>query len=52
MIWVLATNSNVLIPISLQPDVVSLWFLKLWILSDSFSKSEILKVKPSGCKNM
>ena len=27
--WVLATNSNFLIPISLQPDGVNLWYFKL-----------------------
>ena len=32
--WVLATNSNFLIPLSLQPDVVDLWFLNLYILWD------------------
>ena len=29
MNWVFATNSNLLIPISLQPDVVNLWYFKL-----------------------
>ena len=41
MKWVFATNSNVLIPISLQPDVVDLWYFILWILLDKKSKFEI-----------
>ena len=28
--WVFAINSDFLIPISLQPDIVDLWFFKLW----------------------
>ena len=31
--WVFATNSEILIPISLQPNVVELRYCKLWILS-------------------
>ena len=30
--WVSATNSDILTPISLQPDVVDLWYFKLWFL--------------------
>ena len=30
--WVFATNSNMLIPMSLQPDGVCLWYFKLRIL--------------------
>ena len=31
--WVFATSSNVLIPISLQPDLVNLWYFKLSLFS-------------------
>ena len=30
--WVFATNADLPIPISLQPNVVNLEYLKLWIL--------------------
>ena len=30
--WVFATNSNFLIYISLQPNVVDFWYFKLWYL--------------------
>ena len=30
--WAFATNSDFLIPISLQPNVVDLRYVKLWIL--------------------
>jgi len=32
--WVFVTNSTFLISISLLPNVVDLWYFKLWILSD------------------
>ena len=32
--WVFVTNSDFLIPISLQPNVVDLRYFKLWILLD------------------
>ena len=28
--WIFATNSNIKTPISLEPNVVNLWYLKLW----------------------
>ena len=33
-IWVLAINSDFRISISLLPDVVNLWYFKLWIMLD------------------
>ena len=32
--WVFATNSDFLIPISLQPNIVDLRYFKLWIMLD------------------
>ena len=32
--WVFATNSDFLIPISLDSNVVNLWYFKLWLLLD------------------
>ena len=34
ILQVISTNSDSLIPKSLQPNVVELWYLKLWILLD------------------
>ena len=33
-IWVFATNSDILIPLSLQPNVVNFWHFKLLIVLD------------------
>ena len=39
--WVFAQNSNVLIPTSLQPEDVNLWYFKL----DSINRIRIHKLK-------
>ena len=32
--WGFATTSNLLLTVSLQPNVVNLWYFKLWIMLD------------------
>ena len=49
--WVYATNSNFLNPLFLQPDVVDLWYLKIWILFDQIVKVwKKQRLTPSCCK--
>ena len=38
MIWVFATNSDILIILSLQPNVANLWYFKLLIVLDQLIK--------------
>ena len=47
--WVFATNSNFLIPLSLQPNVVELRYFKLRIRFDQKPKFEIKSFTPPGC---
>ena len=50
--WVFATNSDFLIPISLQPTVADLRNLEEWImLSDNLSL-KYLRFTPLGCKDI
>ncbi len=37
--WVFATNSKIIIPTFVQPDVEELWYLKLWIIWNNESLS-------------
>ena len=32
------TDTNIQIPISVQPDVVDLWYFKLWVMLDPIVK--------------
>ena len=47
---VFATNSDFLIPISLQHSIVDLWYFKLWIVSNNLSL-KYLRFTPSSCKD-
>ena len=48
--WVFATNIRFEIPKSMQPDVVSIWYFKLWISLEFCLKHE--SCTPSGCKDI
>ena len=51
--WVFATNSNIPIPISWQPNVVDLRYFKLLILLDQIIVSlKYERVKPTGCRDI
>ena len=50
--WVVAPNSNVLIPISLQPDGANLWYFKLRLLDlTEFIALKISKIYGIGLQN-
>ena len=46
-----AGNSDFPIPLSLQPDVVNLWYFKLWMLLDKIEWI-IIGFKPLGWKEI
>ena len=46
--WVFATNCDFIIPISLDSNVVDLWYFKQWLLLDQITKFEISKVYDIG----
>ena len=52
--WVSATNSDFLIPLSLQPNVVDLRYFTLWIRSVRLSSSSLKyqRFSLSGCKDI
>ena len=50
--WVVATNSECLITISLQPDVVDFLYFKLWILLDQIVWKFEIRFTLSGCKDI
>ena len=51
--WVSATNSDFLVPISLQSNVIDLKYFKLWILLYQIIFSlEYKWFKPLGCKDI
>ena len=55
--WVFATNSNFLIPISMQPDVANLWYFKPLIFqtciiwSNRIHSLKYLRFTTLGCKD-
>ena len=50
----LATNLNLVIPITLQSDGINLWYLKLWLVDlTEFLDKNIKGLLPtSGCKDI
>ncbi len=52
--WVFATNSEFIIPISLEPNVANLWYFKLWsnkIHSLKYLRFTTLESKDIGFRN-
>ena len=50
--WVLATNSDFLTPISLEPDVVHLWFSNYEILLDLSLSLKYQRFETQGSKDI
>ena len=50
--WVFATNSNLIIPISLQPYGANLWYFKLRLLSISINSLKYLRSTTMGYKDI
>ena len=50
--WVLAQNSNILITISVEPDVIELWYFKPNILSLKYQRFTPLDCKAKGVRKL